>query len=186
MKTLFINACVRGESRTLTLAKALLERLGGYEEVKPDALKPLGAETLRRRDELIAAGDLSAPELSEARRFASADRIVIAAPYWDLMFPAILKIYLENVTVCGVTFRYTPEGIPEGLCRAKSLYYVTTAGGPIIQNFGYDYVTALAKGFYGIPQTEFISAEGLDIWGANVPEILAAAERKIKELRLSD
>ena len=28
----------------------------------------------------------------------------------------------------GITFRYTSEGVPEGLCRAKRLNYVTTAG----------------------------------------------------------
>ena len=167
MKTLFINACVRGGSRTLRLAKRLLCRLGEHEEINLEArgLLPLDAERLSRRDELSAAKDFGAPEFSEARRFAEAERIVIAAPYWDLMFPSLLKIYLENVTVCGVTFYYTEEGIPKGLCRAKELYYVTTAGGPIFKNFGFDYVSALARDFYGIGETKFISAEGLDIWG---------------------
>lgn len=186
MKTLFINACVRGESRTYRLAKKLLERLGGYEEIALEnaGLKPLNRERLARRDELLAAGDAAAPELSEARRFAEAEAIVVAAPYWDLMFPALLKIYLENVTVCGVTFYYTDEGVPTGLCRAKRLYYVTTAGGPVFQNFGYDYVAALAKGFYGISDTRLISAEGLDIRGADIEKILAEAERKIKQMEL--
>ena len=30
------------------------------------------------------------------------------------LFPAMVKNYLEAVTVCGVTFKYTPEGIPTG------------------------------------------------------------------------
>lgn len=33
MKTLFINACVREDSRTRELAKRLLYRLGEYEEI---------------------------------------------------------------------------------------------------------------------------------------------------------
>lgn len=186
MKTLFINACVREDSRTCELAKRLLCRLGEYEEINLEerGLLPLNAERLRRRDELSAAKDFSALEFFEARRFAEADKIVVAAPYWDLMFPSLLKIYLENVTVCGVTFYYTEEGIPKGLCRANALYYVATAGGPIFKNFGFDYVSALARDFYGVGKTEFISAEGLDIRGADVEKIMKEAKDKIDRLEL--
>ena len=183
-KILFINTCVRSESRTNTLARALIETLGGeVTEIRPDlnGLRPLCGDSLRRRDELLAAGDYSAVELSAAREFAGADVIVIAAPYWDLTFPALLKIYLENVTVYGVTFRYTDEGIPQGLCHADKLYYVTTSGGPIIHNFGFKYVDTMAREFYGINETRFICAEGLDIIGADTESILNEAIRKIKE-----
>ena len=183
-RILFINTCVRAESRTIILARKLLERLdGGITEIRPDlnGSQPLCAESLKRRDELLAAGELSAPELSAARAFADADIIVIAAPYWDLTFPALLKIYLENVTVCGVTFRYTEEGIPQGLCKAEKLYYVTTSGGPIIHNYGFEYVQTMAKEFYGITDTRFISAEGLDIIGADAEGILKEAIDKIQD-----
>ena len=116
-----------------------------------------------------------------ARQFAAADAIVIAAPFWDLSFPAALKAYLEQINVVGVTFRYTPEGVPEGLCRARKLYYVTTVGGDFFpEAFGFGYVEALAKNFYGIPEVHLIKATGLDIWGANVEEILRACEEEIQ------
>ncbi len=180
---LFVNTCVRKQSRTNALARCLIDTFGGsVTEIRPDlvGLKPLGEGSLNRREELLAAGDFDAAELNAARQFAAADIIVIAAPYWDLTFPALLKIYLENITVCGVTFRYTDEGIPEGLCRAEKLYYVTTSGGPIIHNFGFEYVDALAREFYGIRETRFISAEGLDIIGADAEGILNDVMRKIK------
>ncbi len=181
-KILYINTCVRKESRTNRLARRLLGQLGGeVTEVRPDlkGMKPLCEISLERRNELLGAGNLSALELDAAREFAAADIIVIAAPYWDLTFPALLKIYLENVTVCGVTFYYTEEGIPNGLCSAGRLYYVTTAGGPIIHNFGFEYVDTLAREFYGINDTRFISAEGLDIIGADAEGILEDAMRKL-------
>ena len=53
-------------------------------------------------------------------------------------FPAKLKIYFEQITVSGLTFKYR-NGNPLGLCKAKSLTYVTTSGGPIIADFGYTY-----------------------------------------------
>ena len=120
--------------------------------------------------------------LSLARQFASAETVVIAAPYWDLMFPSILKVYLENITVCGITFRYSDKGIPQSLCKAKNLYYVTTSGGFIgANNFGYDYIKALAYGFFGIGNVRFFSAEGLDIYGADVDGIMQKAKKEISD-----
>ena len=95
------------------------------------------------------------------------------------MFPAVVKSYFESVTVSGLTFVYGDNGIPKGLCKAKKLIYVTTSGGPIIQNFGYEYVAALAKSFYGINDVKCISAQGLDIKGAAVDKILRNAKESI-------
>lgn len=50
------------------------------------------------------------PLLSPAREVAGADVIVIGAPYWDLTFPAALKVYLEWASLNNVTFRYTDRG----------------------------------------------------------------------------
>ena len=43
-------------------------------------------------------------------KLPEADTVVIAAPFWDLSFPAILKKYIEAVTVAGITFRYSDQG----------------------------------------------------------------------------
>ena len=111
-----------------------------------------------------------------AVQFAQADTIVIAAPYWDLLFPTMVRAYLEAITVSGITFFYNEQGIPQGLCKAKKLIYVTTSGGPIIQNYGFEYIKALATTFYGIENVEFVSAEGLDILGADPDAILRKAK----------
>ena len=183
-RILFVNACIRTDSRTLLLAQEVLRQLDGeIEEVRvsEENLLPINRELLEKRNELLAARDFFAPMFAYARQFASADEIVIAAPYWDLAFPSVLRIYLEHVTVTGVTFQYTPEGIPEGLCRAKRIIYVTTAGGPVgNQNLGYDYVKSLAGTFYGIPDVLCFKAENLDIVGADVDGILQDAVRDIR------
>ena len=102
---------------------------------------------------------------------------MIAAPYWDLSFPAMLKQYLELINVVGITFKYSEEGIPVGLCRANRLYYVTTAGGHYVpEEFGFGYVKALAQNYYGIQDVRQISAVGLDIDKADVDAIMNAAE----------
>lgn len=180
---LYINACVRANSRTDRISRALLERLGGkQEEVKlgEECLQPLSEERLVRRTELIERGDYADPMFSLARQFQSADEIVIAAPYWDLSFPAVLKLYLENVYVTGLVSTYTEEGEPHGLCKAKKLWYVTTAGGPYVPDFSYGYVRAMATAYFGIPETELIRAEMLDMQGYDSEELVA---RQIEMIR---
>ena len=179
---LFVNGCVRKKSRTFELAQAVLEKMSAaIEEVTlyPDGPAGLDTQKLRLRDELLSKGDSDHPMFRWARQFAAADTIVIAAPYWDLAFPAKDRGYLEEVTVSGVTFHYGENGIPQGLCKAKRLIYVTTAGGPIFQNYGYEYVKALAQGFYGIPEVSLVKAEGLDVWGADPEAIMETAKMAI-------
>ena len=181
---LFINACPRPQSRTLALAQEILKKVSGtVTEINlyQEPLRPLDWEQLKERDALIASHTMSSPMFDYARQFAAADDIVIAAPYWDLAFPSILRVYFEQITVLGVTFTYSTAGIPVGLCRAGRILYVTTAGGPIgPYNLGYDYVKALATLYYGIPQVLCFTAENLDIVGADVPGIMEQAIANIK------
>ena len=180
---LYINACVRKKSRTKDLADTLLLKLKEpYEEVCLNSLSfPLVDEDfLNRRDRLIAERDFRDPMFELAKQFAAADEIIIAAPFWDLSFPAALKQYFEQINVRGITFFYTPEGIPTGLCRAKRLTYITTVGGTFFPaEYGAGYIKALAQNFYGIPEFRLINATGLDIIGADVDAILNSVKNKI-------
>ena len=185
-KILFINASLRDNSRTAELSRCLLECLDGeVEEVDlyGEKLLPLDANGLKKRNQ----HDYSGAEFDLARQFALADTIVISAPFWDLSFPSVLKVYFENVTVSGITFEYSKEGRLVGKCRAKKLYYVTTSGGFIgNNNFGFDYIKALANNFFGIEKVEFFSAEGLDIYGADVKGIMENAKNRIYEVMKND
>ena len=183
---LFINACVRGDSRTKKLADYLLSKTSEpIEELRPENIKfPKTDESfLNKRDSLISKREFDNSMFDLARQFAQADKIVIAAPYWDLSFPATLKQYFEQINVNGVTFTYSDEGIPVGLCKASKLYYVTTAGGDFVpEEFGYGYVKALANSFYGIEEVELIKAIGLDIVGADEVKIIQECMNKIKPI----
>ena len=179
-KILFINACIRTNSRTLKLAKHILSKLqGDIEEIElfNANILPLDKKGLEIRENASITKDYSSSEFFFAKQFAESDVIVIAAPYWDMMFPAVVKNYFEKITVNGLTFAYGENGIPYGLCKAKKLIYVTTSGGPIVYNFGFDYVNALAKCFYNIPEVQFVSAEGLDVYGSDVTKIINETKR---------
>ena len=188
---LYVNACVREESRTNKLAKELLEKIASdsskdvqevnlEQEFLSGRMKPLTKESLNKRDALIETGDYSDSIFDYAKQFAEADAIVMSAPFWDFSIPAILRIYLENIYVIGLVSKYNEDGMPVGLCKAKKLYFVTTAGGPFVPDFGYNYVAGLATQAFGIPETELIMAEMLDIEGNNPDEIIKETIKSIK------
>lgn len=181
---LYVNACVREESRTRRLADFLLNQLGlPVTELRlaECSFSLVDEAFLNRREQRIREGAFDDPMFDLARQFSEADIIVIAAPFWDLSFPAILKQYFEQISVTGITFRYAEDGVPVGLCHADRLYYITTAGGSFLpEAFGHGYVKALAESFYGIRNVEWIKATGLDMEGADVEQILSAVEEEIR------
>lgn len=186
-KLLFIDACVnRGISRTEQLAQTLLKEMnqnGEYEietlNLEDEDLKLFTGKESALRESLTRAGNFEGPLFTYAKQFAAADRIVVAAPYWDFSFPARMKCYLEQICVTGLTFTFSSKGIPGGLCHADSLHYVTTSGGSIGElNLGYEYLEKLCKVYYGINETVCYTAEGLDIEGNSVEKIMKEAEEK--------
>ena len=183
MSILFINACVRENSRTLVLAKNILSEMSGAVievNLNQENIVPLNRELLEKRERLLNDENKNDPMFYYARQFAEADEIVIAAPFWDLSFPAILKAYMEQITVSGITFEYI-NGRPYGLCKAKNLTYVTTSGGPIFADFGYEYIKALAKNFYGISETKAYRAMNLDVNMIAAEDVLTKADISIVE-----
>lgn len=180
---LFINVCVRKESRTKRLAECLLKKLN--DEIKEvtlekEGISPLDNKTLELRTKLAESKNYNNPIFDYAKDFAKADTIVIASPFWDLSFPASLKCYIEAINIPGLTFEYSPDGIPYGLCKAKKLYYVTTSGGKIFnEEYGFGYIKSLCNNFYGIKDVSFIKAENLDVVGSDVESILKDAEEEI-------
>ena len=180
---LFIDACVREASRTKRLAKRVLSHLSDtIETVRIEEIDfPKTDEAfLKKRDACIAAGDFSDPIFDLAKQFVRADAVVIAAPHWDLSFPAALKQYFEQINVVGLTFFYTDSDRPVTLCRAKRLIYVATAGGPVrSHDYGFGYVKALGEEFYGVTDAVLFCAEGLDIFGADAEAILLETEAEI-------
>ncbi|MBQ6103904.1 MAG: NAD(P)H-dependent oxidoreductase, partial [Kiritimatiellae bacterium] len=118
---LFVDSTVREDSRTRRLAERLVSRLADDDvrvlRLEDEHLRPFDARTLDRRTRAIEAGRWNSPLLAKADEFAAADQIVVAAPFWDLSFPALLKTYIEWISVIGVVFRYSDDGRPIGLCR---------------------------------------------------------------------
>ena len=191
-EVLLVDCCVRGEaSRTARLARAFVSGLDPAKfrvtvvDPAKEGLLPLTEQTLRARDQLLARGALDDPSLRFARQFAAADVVAVAAPFWDLSFPAILKVYIENVSVSGVTFETLEDGL-RGMCRGSCLVFLTTRGGRYEGTAweeleqGSRYMQAL-RAFFGFGSYVCVAAEGLDMTDDPEP-LLARGEARARAL----
>ena len=181
-KILFINGCIRPESRTLMLTKHLLSKLEGeIEEVnlEKEAISALNTASLRRKQDLLSAEMFDDPMFRYARQFRDADVIVIAAPYYDLSFPSSLKNYLEAICCVGLTFYYDENEIAQTHTKARKLYYVSTGGGILKKQFGFEYVKALVGEFFHIFDVQGFFAEKLDLLGSDPDAIMRDAIAEI-------
>ena len=189
MKILYVDASVRPDSRTQRLGYYFLDGLDrskyDIKELKlsKECIPPLTFESLENRTNLTEKGNFDESVFYYAREYADADMIVIAAPYWDLSFPATLKTYIEAINIPDVVFSYDEKGNPIGHCKAHRLVYITTSGGKIESDeYGFGYIKKLAQKFHGIKDVDYIKAEELDIDGADIETILQKAEKKIDKL----
>ena len=185
-----MDACPRGKgvSRTLWLAESFLDAYRAsypahevrVHRVSEMGLMPLDGCTLARRESLIEAMEWSHPMFAPARDFIRARNILVAAPYWDLSFPAAFKVYVECIFIRELTFRYQNDE-PIGLCAARRVLYLTTAGDKIGgQNLGAAYVEATFR-MLGIPGFDCVCADGLDVAGANPRYILESAAARVRQ-----
>lgn len=164
---LVVDCCIREEeSRTRKLyLDYLKENNLEYEVLYLTKLniKPLDKEMIKKRDMLVANKEYDNPMFDLAWQFNKADKIIVAAPYYDLSFPSLLKVYFENISVLNINFTYSNKGELIGLAHAKELLYFSTIGGYLNgPHLGYEYVKALAE-MFGINNTKNIYKEGLDI-----------------------
>lgn len=165
---LVVDCCIRGdESWTRKYYQSFLEKNHiknvDVVDLQHMAMVPIDAAYLQQRDALRYAGRFDDPFFQLARQFRDANDILIAAPYWDLAFPALLKVYLEHVAVCDLTFGYDASGNNIGYCKADRLLYFSSCGGYIEgEHLGFSYIKAFAN-MLGIENCQSYTLEGMDI-----------------------
>ena len=186
MKLLFVDCCIsqRGEeSRTRKLAEAYLKAYLAHhpdaelEIVPPEellSLPPFDVEMVEERDALARSGQFEDSVFELARQCRDADSVVVAAPYWDMSYPAALKAYIEHISAVGLTYHYEMDGV-HGDCKAEHLVYLTSGG-----DFEHEDSVGVVHwrqlcGLFGIPRFDYVFAGGLDIDPTKTAELLEAA-----------
>lgn len=156
---------MRSGSRTLRIANKIISNLQ----------ERYAVETIDLRDNRFSAADryiledrdngVVPPEHVEiARKIADAERIVIAAPFWDMSFPAALKVFFENMSLFGVTFDSNDKEC-YGLCKAEKVMYITTRGMNISTGDPLEQATPYIKAIshlWGLGELTVIAAQNMD------------------------
>ena len=183
MKTvLAIDCCIRGSaSRTRRILEAFLGGLNEacrveYLRLDEENLSAMSGAFFEQRQRLLEEGRLDHPRFRYAHQFAQADEIVIAAPFWDLSFPALLKVYIEQLCVEGITFRTGQDGLC-GTCAANNMIFLTTRGGNFENSpleMGSRYMDAM-HAFFGIGNYCCIAVDDLDTGAVDPEAVLAKA-----------
>lgn len=165
-KLMVIDACMRdAASRTRRVLGPLVEELSKRYEIETVVLDGADYQAVGRR--MLAersAGHVPEKTVALARRLAAADRLLIAAPFWDMSFPAVLKVFIENMSLFNITFRDNGSSF-DGLCRCRKVLYVTTRGMDVHTGDPLDgatpYIRAISA-LWGLGEVYTVAAENLD------------------------
>ena len=170
-KLLYIDACIRDEqSRTKRIATPVIEALKQKYEVQTLVINELDLSIVRK--ELVAKrtiGEIDTQVMQWAESVRDADRIVIAAPFWDMSFPAALKNFFELCSIMDVTFK-TNDQTCYGNCKAEKLLYITTRGMNISTGDALEQATPYLKALswlWGIGPLQVISVQNTDYLSAS-------------------
>ena len=185
-KLLYIDSCIRGEhSRTKRIATPIIQKLKERYEVETVVINELELDPVqfeeysRRKD-----GIVSEKAICLANKIKDADRIVIAAPFWDMSIPAALKTFFELCSLFGVTFD-SDDKTCYGLCKAKNAMFITTRGMKIKTGEPLEQATPYLKALFwlwGIKGLEVVARENFDYLPQEIieKEISSAIEEGLK------
>ena len=167
------NAKDDKDSKSITLANHFMKE---YKNRNPEDkiitlnLKDEPIGFLSREDIKVIFGkekEMDHPILNYARQFAQADKYVIAEPMWNLSVPAILKAYIDYISVPDITFAFTEEGT-RGLLYDRKAINISSRGGIYPKEMGArvemgDSYLRKAFALFGIVKYQTLYLEGADI-----------------------
>ena len=164
-RAIVIDACMHEGSRTRKILEPVVEELSKRYSVEKivleaDSYPVVGKKILNER-----SSGYVPPEIVEtAKRIASAERLVIAAPFWDMSYPSALKVFFENMSLFNITFANNGKEFT-GLCKCEKVLYITTRGMNIKTGEALEqatpYIRALSR-LWGLGELTVIAEENMD------------------------
>ena len=174
-----IDSTIRKESRTRRLTNGIISSFKDEVEFVTYNLNDLNLEVVTSHNFDEKAND--AESFKMAKDIFSMDAMIISAPLWDMSFPALLKVFLERISVFDVAFKQEVDKF-SGLANNKFMLLITTRG-MVIEDYSpldgaSSYLKALCA-LWGIPKYEVISLNNLDFLSEE--EVDLQIKNKIKE-----
>ena len=177
-KLIVVDACMHEGSRTRKIMEPIVARLAKRYSVEKivleaDSYPVVGKRILEER----SSGYVPQEIVETAKKVADADRLVIAAPFWDMSYPSALKVFFENMSLFNITFANNGKEFT-GLCKCEKVLYITTRGMNIKTGEALEqatpYIRALSR-LWGLGELTVIAEENMDY---STPEEI---EAKIKD-----
>ena len=163
---LYIDACIRDkESRTKRIAEPIVAELSNKYNVTKLVLNDLDLDIVQK--DLLdkrMKGEIPPVVMNWAEQVRDADRIVIAAPFWDMSIPAALKVFFELCSIFNVTFKSNDKTC-YGNCNAEKMLYITTRGMDITTGDELEQATSYLKALswlWGIGPVQVVAAQNMD------------------------
>ena len=187
-KVLIVNSSALGEASVSNkLSRELAERLQAQDPSVEIAVRDIGADpvphlradtvsAIRGSADSDAARETMALSDKLIAEIREADLLVIGSPMYNFGISSTLKSWFDHVLRAGVTFRYTAEGVAEGLMTGKKAVVIETRAGfysegPAAGLDSQEPHLRTMLGFMGIGDVLFVRAEKL----AFGPEAASAA-----------
>lgn len=165
-KLVYIDACIRDkDSRTKKVATPIINELKKKYDVTTFCINDLRLDIVQ--NELInkrLSGDIPEYVMEWATTIQNADRVVVAAPFWDMSIPSSLKVFIELCSILNVTFK-SDDKTCFGNCKSEKLLYITTRGMDISTNDELDQGTSYLKALsflWGLGEVFVISCQNMD------------------------
>ena len=165
-RVVVINSCVRGkDSRTLKIADSILNHFKDECEINEIDLNKLNLVPYNSEsfDEMCKKG-VDAKFYILSKQIATSDILFIKAPFWDMGIPALLKTFLEKISIADVMFKDDGKTCT-GISYLTNMFYVTTRGMNIEDGSELEQATPYLKALcflWGIDSFECVSAYNLD------------------------
>ena len=181
-KIIYVNSILRkDESRTKRLADGIINSIKGEVELKEINLNelpltPYNAETYE--DKVNNGTEELFYNLS--KEIAESDGLIIATPFWDMSIPAMLKSFLEKISLFDVMF-ISDDKKCIGIAKCPFMYYIVTRGMDIKDGDELEQGTSYLKALcwlWGIKRFEVTSCSNFDYLPNE--EIDREIERKIQ------
>ena len=128
-KIIYVNSIIRKEeSRTKRVIDGILD--GVMDKV---TIKEIDLNTLNLNPYNEVSYEKKVKNGTEdvfynlSKEIAESDGLIIAAPFWDMSIPAMLKSFLEKISLFEVMF-VSDDKQCNGIAKCPFMYYVTTRG----------------------------------------------------------
>ena len=155
-----IDSTIRDESRT----RELLNRILDNKDVEFSIYNINKFDLIPTNNERFITKGTNETFIKIAKEIASSDGLVIAAPFWDMTYPALLKTFLEELSLYDIMFIDDGKTCV-GISKMKFMLFLTTRGMNIEDDSKLDGASYSLKALcelWGIPQFACVSAYNLD------------------------